>query len=164
MNETRRKVIVCKYESLNRPRRIAVGDVIRCSAFEFGFRFTGDKQIAVAWHSQYHPEYHARSGRGEIVNDRSRGIAAFLVARIELETNDGPDEFPDERRLCRKVHCIRLDEFVFSEGGEEICFALDEPMSVIRPDEDAIEILGYATLPIKWSEQGQKRDHENRDT
>lgn len=150
-----RQVTVCKYESQNRPRRIAVGDVIRCSAFEFGFRFTGDNQIAVAWHSQDHPKYHAQSGRGDIMNDRSRGIAAFLVARIELETNEGPDDvFPDERRLCRLVHCIRLGEaFDFAESAEEIYFALDEPMSVIRPDEESLEILGYAALPIRWSEQ-----------
>ena len=150
-----RQVSVCKYESQNRPRRIAVGDVIRCSAFEFGFRFTGSKQIAVAWHSQHHPQYHAQNGRGDIVNDRSRGIAAFLVARIELETNDGPDDvFPNERRLCRKVHCIRLGEaFVFAESAEQIYFALDEPMSVISPDEESVEILGYAALPIRWREQ-----------
>ena len=150
-----RQVIVCKYESQNRPRRIAVGDIIRCNAFEFGFQFTGSKQIAVAWHSQHHPEYHAQSGRGYIMNDRSRGIAAFLVARIELETNDGPDDvFPDEQRLCRKVYCIRLDEtFIFAETAEEIYFVLDEPMSIIRPGEESVEILGYAALPIKWSKQ-----------
>ena len=89
------------------------------------------------------------------MNDRSRGVAAFLVARIELETNDGPDDvYPGERRLCRKVQCIRLgDASVLIENAEEIYFTLDEPMSVIRPDEEAIEILGYATLPIRWTEQ-----------
>ena len=150
-----RLVVICKYESLNRPRRIAVGDIIRCSDFEFGFQFTGCNQIAVAWHSQYYPEYHAKNGNGIIMNDRSRGIATFLVARIELETNDGPDDvYPSERRLCRKVQCIRLgDASVLIENAEEIYFTLDEPMSVIRPDEESIEILGYATLPIRWTEQ-----------
>ena len=147
------QVVVCRYESQNKPRRIAVGDIVRCSAFEFGFRFTGSKEIAVAWYSQDHPQFHSQSGRGDIVNDRSRGLAAFLVTRVELETNDGPDDvFPGERRLCRMVHCIRLEAgFAFAESAEEIYFALDEPMSVIRPDEESIEILGYAALPIRWS-------------
>lgn len=150
-----RQVTLVKYESLSRPPRFAVGDIIRCSAFEFGFQFAGNKQIAVAWFNQHHPQYHAQNGRGVIKNDPSRGTAAFLVTLIELEMNDGPDDvFPGKQRLCRKVQCLRLEEtYILPEDAEDIYFALDEPMSVIKPDEESVEILGYAALPIRWTEQ-----------
>jgi hypothetical protein len=40
----------------------------------------------------------------------------------------------------------------FSRKSERIRFSLDEPMSIARPSENSIEILGFAELPISWDE------------
>jgi hypothetical protein len=49
------------------------------------------------------------------------------------------------------VWCVRLDQsFEFSAASERIRFNLDEPMSVARPDEATIEVLGCVELPVTW--------------
>jgi len=41
---------------------------------------------------------------------------------------------------------------LFTRESERVRFSLDEPMSVVRPSVDAIEVLGFADLPISWDE------------
>jgi hypothetical protein len=85
-------------------------------------------------------------------DDESRAAAAFLVVRIELTESEGPNDVcPGTHRLSRDVLCARLDPGLeFSAASERIRFNLDEPMSVARPDEAALEVLGYAELPVSW--------------
>jgi hypothetical protein len=77
------------------------------------------------------------------------------VLAVELTEAVGPDDVcPGNHRLSRDVLCVRLSEAMeFSAESERIRFNLNEPMSVAQPDEGAIEVLGYAELPISWDEQ-----------
>jgi hypothetical protein len=53
------------------------------------------------------------------------------------------------------------EAFVLAENAEEIYFALDEPMSVMSPDEESVEIVGYAALPIRWNDGSTKPNETN---
>jgi hypothetical protein len=98
-------------------------------------------------------------GTGTEVHDTTRGEALFLVVSVELTEQSGPEDVcPGNHRLSREIHCVRLSpDMRFSPGPERIRFALDEPMSVARPKEGSIEVLGFTELPISWDEATQPR-------
>ena len=148
------RVVVIPYEHVSRPKRLAVGDVVRCSTFTPGFQFSDSPRVTVGWRRLGDPDYFYKNGKGVLRHDPSRAVATFLITQIVLETHHGPDDvFPDDEwRMSRLVHAVRLtSDFVFTEQSEEILFSLNEPMSLADPDEDSIEILGCAELPIVWT-------------
>ena len=151
-----RQIFVRKYDCVSEPPRIAVGDVIRCGAFRLGLREKSG-EIIVAWAASSYAEYRARAGTGTLADDETRGSALFLVSSISLVEDSGPDDvFPGNHRLTRDVRCLRLtNESCLVAEPERIRFALDEPMSVIRPAEREINVVGYAELPISWGEPRQ---------
>jgi hypothetical protein len=147
------RVVLQEYHGRSSPTRLAVGDVIRCPAFRAGLRWKdAPGEVHVAWTDRHYPEYHIRVGNGIAADDDSRGTAPFLVVAVELTEAVGPDDvYPGNHRLSRDVRCVRLSEGMeFSAESERIRFCLDEPMSMARPDEGTIELLGYAELPISW--------------
>jgi hypothetical protein len=147
------RVVVQRYRMWSSRARLAVGDVIRCPDFRAGLRWKrAPGEVQVAWRDRHYPEYHVHVGNGTAADDHSRGTAPFLVLAVELTEAVGPDDVcPGNHRLSRDVLCVRLsEEMEFSGESERIRFNLDEPMSVAQPDEGAIEVLGYAELPIIW--------------
>jgi hypothetical protein len=116
-------------------------------------------EVIVGWQDQHYPEYHARAGNGTRLDDDSRGVDPFLVFAVELIESEGPDDVcPGNHRLAREVLCVRLtDGMEFSDESERVRFSLDDPMSVARPDEESIEVLGRAKLPISWDVVGTTR-------
>jgi hypothetical protein len=112
----------------------------------------------VAWQVQSYPDYHARVGNGTLAHDTGRAEASFLVVSIGLVEASGPDDmYPGNHRFSREVRCVRLTtDMEFSPQSERIRFSLDEPMSVVRPSEESIEVLGCAELPISWDEFEEK--------
>jgi hypothetical protein len=151
------RLVLKRYHVRSSPARLAVGDVIRCQAFRAGLRWKHSSgEVRVAWRDRHYPEYHVRVGNGTGADDDSRGTAPFLVIAVELTEAVGPDDVcPGNHRLSRDVRCVRLsDGMEFSAESEHIRFSLNEPMSVAQPDEEAIEVLGYAELPISWDVVG----------
>lgn len=149
------RVIMRQYPVPPHQGRLAVGDIIRCPAFQIGLRLDHQPdEVVVAWRNRLYPEYHARSGNGIQADDESRAYASFLVMSVGLAEGVGPDDVcPGEHRLSREVMCVRLSaEMWFSSESERIRFSLDEPMSVAQPDVESILVLGYAELPIIWNE------------
>lgn len=147
------QVVLRQYAARPVPSRLAVGDVIRCPAFRVGLRcHQSPGEILVAWRDRHYPEHHVRAGNGSAADDDGRALAAFLIVRVELTEAEGPDDVcPGNHRLSRDVWCVRLDAGLgFSAASERIRFNLDEPMSVAGPDEAAVEVLGYAELPVSW--------------
>jgi len=147
------QVVLSQYAVRPTPSRLAVGDVIRCQDFRVGLRWhQSPGEILVGWRDRHYRDYHAQAGNGVAADDDSRAAAAFLVIRVELTESEGPDDVcPGNHRLSRDVWCVRLDAGLgFSAASERIRFSLDEPMSVARPDEAAIEVLGWAELPVSW--------------
>lgn len=132
--------------------RLAVGDVIRCSGFQWGLRWNHEAAgtVHVAWKT--HRDYHVQSGRATLADDPTRGQAPFLVHSVALTEGSGPEDvYPGNHRLSRTVLCVRLtNDFSFTSEAERVQFSLNEPMSVSQPTEASIEILGYARLPISW--------------
>jgi len=108
----------------------------------------------LAWRAGFEPGQYVRDGRGALANDPSRAAAAFLVHSVSLDEASGPEDIaPGEHRLSREIVCVHLaSDFTFTRDEERIRFALNEPMSVASPDESALEIVGYARLPITWRE------------
>jgi hypothetical protein len=149
------RVVIRPYTQRSDPPRLAVGDIIRCPAFEFGFCFFDNPtEVMVAWRNLSFPDYPATVGNGTLAHDPTRGLALFLVTSIELIESTGPDDsFPGNHRLARDVRCLRLtDDGSFTADAERIHFMLNEPMCVAQPDEDDLEVVGYAELPINWEE------------
>jgi hypothetical protein len=133
---------------------LAVGHVIRCSAFATGLKWKSlpEAPVSVAWINQSYIDYHTQVGKAESNCDPSRSNAKFLVFAISLLAAEGADDvFPDSYRFSREVTCIRLDDDLsFTSESERIRFALNEPMSVAQPKERNIEVLGFVHLPIFW--------------
>ena len=133
------------------PRPITAGDVIRCVSFEWGLRFDGQDDVSVTWRGrELHAGYHIQQGAAQDARDPSRGQALHLVTSVKLIRAEGPDDvYPNERRLSRAVVCRRLhQDDTLDARCERIRFNLDEPMSVFRPDESEIVIVGRAKLPL----------------
>jgi hypothetical protein len=149
------QVDVVKYESLSRPARLAVGDVIRCPAFRSGIvtnsSAASDKAVHVAWHSKAHFDSYLTNRLGTDATDESRGSAAFLVTSVTLEECCGPEDVGVGARLSRKVRAVRLtDRMRLKTDAEQIVFWLDDPLALASPNPDEIETLGCATLPVGW--------------
>ncbi|MCL2310717.1 MAG: hypothetical protein FWC42_10735 [Proteobacteria bacterium] len=148
------KVLLQEYHGRSSPTRLAVGDVIRCPAFSVGLVFKRDPgEVLVAWRSRSYTEHYVKSGKAVEADDDSRGTAPFLVITIKLIAGESPDDMhPREHWFSRDVQCVRLsEEMEFSAESERIRFSLNDPMSVIQPDEETVELLGYAEIPIRWN-------------
>lgn len=153
------KVEVLQYEGSRSPYRIAVGDVIRCSAFSNCFLFKNpirslSGKLWVWSGSESHVRNREQNGEGFKNIDQSRAQASYIVEQVAMSVSDGPhDLYPNQYRMSRDVSCLRLtDEFGLPEIPERICFSLNEFMSLCWIDETEIEVLGYANLPIIWEE------------
>jgi hypothetical protein len=150
------RIVMRMNQSRSSPGRLTVGDIIRCADFHWGLRWNNDSsgEVMVAWRDRSYPAYHVQAGSGTVAHDPTRGAALFLVLSIGLVEVSGPDDmFPGNHRLSREVRGIRLtSDRQFSRGSERIRFALDEPLSVVRPNEENIEVLGFTELPISWDE------------
>jgi hypothetical protein len=98
-------------------------------------------------------------GSRTAANDESRGSALFLVTCIALEETWGPGDVGAPARLYRVICCSRLIEdrsmTFLRKDAERIRFLLDDPMACCSPDPNDLEIVGYALLPIGWSEVEQ---------
>ena len=155
--QTLKKIEVRQYEGLRLPYRIAVGDLIRCHAFANCFLLKSaihalSGKLWVCKESGAHIEYRERDGQGSFNMEAARGVATYLVDQIKMTVGDGPhDIFPNQYRMTRVVSCLRVnDDFCLPQNKEEICFSLNEPMSLFGVDEGEIELLGYAQLPLVW--------------
>ena len=145
------EIIIEELEMLS-TSRLAVGDVIRCSDFERGFR-TNDGKLLVAWtlDSKSHRDALVRSSRGMYADDPSRGKALFIIKQVLLKQTDGPEDVcPGEHRLGRAIVAARLSDNL-SILQEQVEFELDEPMCLCIPDSK-IEIIGFIKFPVVWSD------------
>ncbi|HNB22489.1 MAG TPA: hypothetical protein PKZ32_08735 [Candidatus Melainabacteria bacterium] len=154
-----RKVEVQPYEGARLPYRIAVGDVIRCSAFANCFLFNHpirslSGKLWVWRSSESHLRYREQCGEGVGDVEPARAKSTYLVEQIKMTVGDGPhDVFPNQYRMSRDVSCLRLtDDFTLPEKEERICFSLNEAMALCGIQESEIELVGWATLPIVWEE------------
>lgn len=151
-----RKVQVQTYVTASDPRRLAVGDVIRCVDFQLGLRCAADPDlVVVGWQDGSYPDYRASTGRGQLAHDPSRATAPFLVSSVSFVEGEGPDDvLPGNHRLSLDVRWLRLtDDYCLVADPEKVRFSLHEPMSVAQPPVSRIKLLGYAELPISWDEE-----------
>ena len=52
------------------------------------------------------------------------------------------------------MECVRLtQDYCMEAEPERISFNLDEPMRLVRPSEQSIQVVGFVQLPITWDEQ-----------
>jgi hypothetical protein len=154
-----RNVEILPYEGVRLPYRIAVGDVIRCSAFENCFLFNNAIRSLPGklwvWNgSETHLRYREQQGEGLGSIDPGRAQTNYLVEQVAMTVGDGPhDVFPNQYRMSRDVSCLRLTaDDCLSQATERICFSVNEAMSMCGIEESEIELIGYAKLPIVWEQ------------
>jgi hypothetical protein len=149
------QVKIRRYQTLPRPLRFTIGDVIRCPAFRWGmkknwrYRAPSERAVTVALRD---PEscIRCKHRQDEIVeaHDESRASALFLVTAITLQEITGPEDIGAPPRLSKSVQCVRLTaDGWLKEDAERVSFH-EDPESLARPEPDEIEVVGYASLPI----------------
>jgi len=176
------QVMMRKYEGAMKPHRLAVGDIIRCPGFRLGHRepkgakdpltqalpqLGSEGETYVAWRDEERMRSHIAWknstdwGKDSMIvaNDESRGVALFLITAIVLDETWGPEDVGAPARLYRVIFCSRLTEdrsmTYLQKHAERISFLLGDPMACCSPDPETIEVVGYAMLPIGWSEVQQ---------
>jgi hypothetical protein len=149
------QVILMRYASRSPDARLAVGDVVRCADFQWGFRpLDPARPLIVAWLEAWRPRPEDPPERwgGTAAHDASRGQALFLITSITLRHDETPDDVePGNHWLARSVHATRLaDDLTFGDDSERIAFMMNDRMSVTKTTEDRMEVVGYADMPIMW--------------
>ena len=147
--ESEYSLVVQPYPQRAEPLRLSVGDVIRCDRFRIGIRYNGQDKITVGWKDTKTAEAHASRGRGELCNDESRGTAPFVVIAVKFVEDSGPDDGGLGFRISTNIRCLRVtEEMQLLPNAELIQFSKFEPMSMVQPLDESINLVGYAKMPI----------------